>query len=317
MRSLNRQGAPPARKSSVPPSPTVVAAAAPPTVASTHATVAGWRERRATLEQERAEKDKAELAARAQQAQGRGEVVSECIVGETGIGRGESETVELESQRVARHFQTSLDSAVRLDAPIEKKFHFSAAFDRDWNVTSLDEVRFVRRLVDEINALRADPPAWLATLDEFRACFNGATYESPTASAVKSVTDEGVAAVQIARDVLAALSPLPLLTLAPGLSLSCASFTSTQTGELSPPTGAKARRELHGSSAAYVELLNVGGATPKEVVLQWLVADGQETRKNRKALLNPAATHIGAAAVRNKNCFQLTFAAIAEGFKPK
>jgi uncharacterized protein YkwD len=67
-------------------------------------------------------------------------------------------------------------------------------------------------------------------------------------------------------------------------------------------------------SSADVELLNVGGASPTEVVLQWLVADGSDSRKSRKALLNPAATHIGASAVRNRSCYQVTFCAVAENF---
>jgi hypothetical protein len=314
MRSLQRQpghGGAAVRKSSSPAAP-VPAAQPAPTVASTTATVAGWRERRSTMEKERAEQQQRELQLRQANAN-QGEVVSESIVGDTGIGLSESEVADLESSRVERHFKSSMDAAV-LAEPIEKKFHFSPAFDRDWSLTPFDEARFVRRLLEEVNALRADPPAWCATLNEFRACFADKRYESPTQSQVKTDTDEGVAAVQLASDVLAKLSPLPPLTVAHELSLACATFTATQTGELSAPTGAKARRELHGLSSAYVELLNVGGASPKEVVLQWLVADGSDSRKSRKALLNPAATHIGASAVRNRSCYQVTFCAVAENF---
>jgi uncharacterized protein YkwD len=314
MRSLQRQpghGAAAVRKGSSAAAPVVAAPA--PTVASTTATVSGWRERRSTMEKERAEQQQRELQLRQANAGRNGEVVSESIVGDTGIGLSESEVADLESSRVERHFKSSMDAAVLLE-PTEKKFHFSAALDRDWSLAPFDEARFVRRLLDEINALRADPPAWCATLNEFRACFADKRYESPTQSQVKTETDEGVAAVQLASDVLAKLSPLPPLAVAHGLSLACATFTATQTGELSAPTGAKARRELHGLSSAYVELLNVGGASPKEVVLQWLVADGSEARKSRKALLNPAATHIGASAVRNRTCFQVTLCAVAENF---
>jgi hypothetical protein len=56
---------------------------------------------------------------------------------------------------------------------------------------------------------------------------------------------------------------------------------------------------------------------PKRCVFHWLVSDGNAARKNRKALLNPAATHFGAAAVRNGAVFQVTFCAIAEQFVEK
>lgn len=287
-------------------------------MASTHAAVGGWRERRATLDKERAERERVELEQRRAKAAhvtaGDG-VESGSLLGEGGVGREESEVVDLENARIERRFQASLDSAVRVERP--PVFKFSPAFDRDWPVQQFDADRFVARLVDEVNALRANPPAWCATLDELRACFDGVTYRSPTASGVKSDTDEGVAAVQDAVDVLHALTPLAPLAFAPALAAACASFTDANRDQISPPTGAKARRDNAGMAHAYAELLNVGGATPKEVIFHWLVSDGNAARKNRKALLNPAATHFGAATVRNSAVFQVTFCAIAEQFVEK
>jgi uncharacterized protein YkwD len=325
LRSLNRQPGTPTRKfsnasSSSPSSPPAPAPAA--TVASTVATVSGWRERRATLDQERAERERVELEQRrakaAATAAGDG-VESGSLLGDGGVGRAEADVVELESARIERRFQASLDSAVRVERPAPA-FKFSAAFDRDWPVLAddaADSAQFVRRLVDEINALRANPPAWCATLDELRACFDGATYRSPTASGVKLDTDESLAAVQDAADVLRALTPLAALAPAPALDAACAAFTDANRDQISPPVGAKARRDAAGSAHAYAELLNVGGATPKEVIFHWLLSDGNAARKNRKALLNPAATHIGAATVRNSAVFQVTFCAIAEQFVAK
>jgi hypothetical protein len=318
LRSLNRQPGTPVRKYSNPTPPAPAATTTSPTVATTNATVGGWRERRATLDKERAEREREELEQRrvkAAQVHAGDGVESASLLSDGGVGRDESDVVEAENARIERRFQASLDNAVRVERPVQ--FKFSDKFDRDWPVQSFDAEQFVARLADEINALRLNPPAWCATLTELRACFDGATYRSPTASGVKSDTDEGVAAVQDAIDVLRGLTPLAPLAVAAPLAAACATFTDANREQLSPPVGAKARRDMFGSSHAYAELLNVGGATPKEVVLLWLISDGNANRKNRKALLNPAATHFGAAAVRNSSVFQVTFCAIAENFVEK
>jgi hypothetical protein len=208
LRSLNRQpGASPARKFSSPatpatPTPTP-ATPAEPTVASTHAAVGGWRERRATLDKERAERERVELEQRRAKAahvhggRWRGKRAV-CWVRAAWGGRS-PRWLNLENARIERRFQASLDSAVRVERPPAVQvlcrrliaIGLCKQFDADQICRSIGQTRSMRCV--------ANPPAWCATLDELRACFDGVTYRSPTASGVKSDTDEGVAAVQDAR----------------------------------------------------------------------------------------------------------------------
>ena len=100
---------------------------------------------------------------------------------------------------------------------------------------------FETQVLAVLNAVRADPTAFAASLQSFRSYFHGISYVVP-GERVRNVTNEGVAAVDEAivslkdRPGMGAIAPAPLLDAAAadhvfeqaasGASAICASVTS-------------------------------------------------------------------------------------------
>lgn len=147
------------------------------------------------------------------------------------------------------------------------------------------------QVLAEINKARTDPPAYAATLREYRGHFEGNVVHLPGRD-VGLRTREGVAAVDEAIAFLAGQAPLSPLRSAPELTQAARDVTAAQ--QLAGGTGhsgtdgsdAKARIKKNKGSGFMAEVLAYGATDATAVVRQLIVDDGVPTRPNRKILFD-------------------------------
>ena len=162
------------------------------------------------------------------------------------------------------------------------------------------EAPLEEQVLAEINALRADPPAYAAKLRQYRGYFEGNVVMLP-GSDVGLRTREGVAAVDQAIAALAALKPLPQLLAVPDLAESARQLASHQalSGGMdhvaADGSDAKKRIKKHKGSGLMAEALAYGARDAAAVVRQMIVDDGIPSRPNRRILLESKYRKAGVA----------------------
>src|SRR5215471_1317905 len=160
-----------------------------------------------------------------------------------------------------------------------------------------------QELVREINALRADPQYYGSLLEKWKPFFhgrrmvvehNGRTHDEDT--------QEGLAAVEEAVEVLSSAHPARTLTLSTGLCRAARDHVRDQ-----GPRGAVGHTGSDGSTPSdrllrYVgnpsrlgEVIRYDRQTARDMVRDWLVDDGIRGRGHRRNLLNPDYRRIGVA----------------------
>ena len=155
----------------------------------------------------------------------------------------------------------------------------------------------------ELNRLRAEPAAYVASLRAHRGTFDSARqflYVDPTDATV-NVTREGIAAVDEAIADLAARKPLPLLASDPVLAQAAHDFVAEQgpIGAIGHRTasglgpGDRARRR--GGDIYVAETISYGPATAANVIRQLIVDDNVPGRGHRRILLSPDYRFVGIA----------------------
>lgn len=157
---------------------------------------------------------------------------------------------------------------------------------------------FTRALLDEVNLLRTRPAEYArfvaAKFSRMDAQgfydHNGARYAS----------NEGASAVDEALDYLRRATPVPPLALSPCLSAAARGHVAEQgpeggTGHVSADGAGpsdRASRQLNGR-AACGENISYGMATPRDVVIQFIVDDGVPGRGHRENLFKRDYQSVG------------------------
>lgn len=166
----------------------------------------------------------------------------------------------------------------------------------------VDYRRIEREVLDELNAVRANPSAYASNLSALLPLFTGNLIKKPGMT-VAIRTNEGASAVREAINALQHQAPLPGLTLSSGMSAAAADLASDQrqTGNMghtgSDGSSPGSRLNAHGTwQMSYSENVDYGPfVTGRDVVIDLLVDDGVPDRGHRRNIFDPNAHVVGIA----------------------
>lgn len=157
----------------------------------------------------------------------------------------------------------------------------------------------------EINLLRANPQSFIPYLEEMKKNFTGKVFINT--QGVNFNTFEGMAAVDEAIEFLKKTSALSPLKLSKGLSNAAAlhledmaksGIFSAQGSDMSSPND---RANKFGvAKFGVIQNMTEGIKTPREIILQMLVSDGQKSRSQRNNLLKSEVNLIGISTGEGK-----------------
>jgi uncharacterized protein YkwD len=168
--------------------------------------------------------------------------------------------------------------------------------------TTVDYRRVEREVLVELNAVRANPPAYAANLSALLPLFNGTLIKKPGMT-VSIRTNEGASAVREAIGALQRQAPLSGLTLSAGMSAAAADLANDQrqTGNMghagSDGSNPGSRLNAHGTwQMMYSENVDYGPLlTGRDVVVDLLVDDGVPDRGHRRNIFDANAHIVGIA----------------------
>jgi len=175
-------------------------------------------------------------------------------------------------------------------------------------------------VLEEVNRLRADPPAWARRLTDERRFFDGTLFERPGRIAVQ--TSEGWAAVDEAIGALEATPPL--LPLAPSDGLARAARDHAvdlgshgSRGHVGADgSTSRDRGERYGRFVGmFGEVISFGQEGAVEVVRQLIVDDGVADRGHRVNLLRPAFRVAGVACGSHRSMRMVCVIDLASTFE--
>ena len=155
---------------------------------------------------------------------------------------------------------------------------------------------FLRQLVDEINAVRTNPAAYASKVEGYIPYFQDKILKLPD-QRVAIKTQEGAAAYEECVNFLKSAEPTAAHVPSRGLTRIANDFLSgvqsvdpSQIGTIDMNSIIDKYGAFQGNFSRAMEF---GGNTPEQVVINLLVSDGDKTRSQRDALLNPILKRIG------------------------
>jgi hypothetical protein len=157
---------------------------------------------------------------------------------------------------------------------------------------------FLRQLVEEINLARTNPAAYASKVQEYIPHFQDKILKMPD-QRVAIKTQEGAAAYEECVNFLKSAEPTAAHVPSRGLTRIANDFLSgvqsvdpSQIGTIDM----NAIIDKYGSfQGNFSRAMEFGGSTPEQVVINLLVSDGDKSRSQRDALLNPILKRVGVA----------------------
>ena len=157
---------------------------------------------------------------------------------------------------------------------------------------------FLRQLVEEINLARTNPAAYASKVQEYIPHFQDKILKLPD-QRVAIKTQEGAAAYEECVNFLRSAEPTEAHVPSRGLTRIANDFLSgvqsvdpSQIGTIDM----NAIIDKYGSfQGNFSRAMEFGGSTPEQVVINLLVSDGDKSRSQRDALLNPILKRVGVA----------------------
>jgi len=154
-------------------------------------------------------------------------------------------------------------------------------------------------LLDEINLARTNPTYYAQILEGIKQYFNGLDYSEPGSITIR--TNEGVAAVNEAINVLKNQNPLPALILSDGLSEAAQAHVNDigpkglVQHEGSDGTEFNVRIEKFVKTDGWVgENISFGdNKTARQIILQLIIDDGVPSRDHRENILSTDYHYVG------------------------
>jgi len=176
-----------------------------------------------------------------------------------------------------------------------------------------------QNLIQELNRARTNPYGYAEVLEkERRPYFNGKHLKLPGTN-VLLVTEEGLAAVDDAIAFLRAQQPLPPFKISPGM----VSAAKEALGEVGPTgdTSCESIRKFDKFGRfeqEAVEIASFGTSDAREIVVRFVVCDGQPDRVQRTYIFEPIYSCIGLAVGEHRSAYK-TMACInfTKAFHPK
>jgi len=155
---------------------------------------------------------------------------------------------------------------------------------------------FLRQLVEEINLARTNPAAYASKVQEYIPHFQDKILKIPD-QRVAIKTQEGAAAYEECVNFLKSAEPTEAHVPSRGLTRIANDFLSgvqsvdpSQIGTIDM----NAIIDKYGSfQGNFSRAMEFGGSTPEQVVINLLVSDGDKSRSQRDALLNPILKRVG------------------------
>jgi uncharacterized protein YkwD len=165
--------------------------------------------------------------------------------------------------------------------------------------TAAAETPFERQVLVALNAARADPAAYAASLRHYRTYFHANLLQYPGMNA-QIETEEGVKVVDETISFLGRQPALAPVTAAPLLEASAADLTADQaqggTGHESKDGAMPAdRAQRHGGGRYVAEVIAYGSVDAADVVRQLIVDDGVADRGHRGILYSSDLRFAGVA----------------------
>lgn len=182
------------------------------------------------------------------------------------------------------------------------------------------DTAFELELWKEINSVRSDPHAYASHLSDMLPRFQGSKYIIPGTNSARE-TQEGVTAVQHAIAYLRQLKPLSEVSLSAGLSQSCRDLVAkaSQTSNLASvetETESDARLSKYGHFVGKLfQNVALGNLPPRDMVISWIVDDGNPSRQQRECLFDAANSVIGISSGPHMKFGRITVLASAGAFQ--
>lgn len=175
---------------------------------------------------------------------------------------------------------------------------------------------FLQQLVNEINQVRQNPASYAGKVEKLKKNFDGNVLKLPENVGIR--TKEGPKAydecIQFLRGAPKACATTPSkgLTkianeLLPIVQKDAASLSKANLSEIIDKYGS--------FIGAFNRVLECGGTTPEQIVINLLVSDGETTRSQRNALLNTSLKRIGVASGPHDVFKQATIITLCSEFK--
>jgi hypothetical protein len=155
-----------------------------------------------------------------------------------------------------------------------------------------------KEIIEEVNKLRADPSAYADKVQQYISYFTGKVMKIPDVN-VQVRTQEGDAPYHETVELLKKESPIPALIPSKALCEIAQELldkvVDSVTGEIEESETEKII-DKHGSfSGKLTRAMDLGGFTSEQVVINFLVCDGDQDRTQRESLLGRGLKKIGVA----------------------
>jgi len=150
----------------------------------------------------------------------------------------------------------------------------------------------------EINKARSQPQQLISHLESMKPNFDGKAYHYPGTHTTR-MTQEGSSAIDGALAFLRSQKPLEAISLSDGLSHSCKDLVTLAAeannfDNLETDDQGNARFNRYGKwSGKLFQNLALGNLSPAEVVLSWIVDDGNASRDHRHSIYNADIHFVG------------------------
>lgn len=154
---------------------------------------------------------------------------------------------------------------------------------------------FELEVLAQLNEVRANPAAYANYLKTLESNYDGNVFSVPGSRYVRQ-TKEGVSALHSAVAFLSAQQPVPELHLSELLSRVSKDLVEEE-GKGVQQTSQNAAYERFSRYGRWegemAEMISYGGISAKEVVLQWLVDDGDRERRDQRSIVQPHFRIVG------------------------
>jgi hypothetical protein len=157
---------------------------------------------------------------------------------------------------------------------------------------------FLAELVHEINKVRANPSSYVGIIEECKGYFNGKILKRPNSN-VGIKTQEGADAYEECAKFLRTAESADETLPSKGLTKIANELLEVVQKDASQinTVDMSAIIDKYGSfTGAFNRVMECGGATPEQVIINLLVSDGDKSRSQRDALLNKSLKRIGVAS---------------------
>ena len=157
---------------------------------------------------------------------------------------------------------------------------------------------FLAELVHEINKVIANPSSYVGIIEECKGYFNGKILKRPNSN-VGIKTQEGADAYEECAKFLRTAESADETLPSKGLTKIANELLEVVQKDASQinTVDMSAIIDKYGSfTGAFNRVMECGGATPEQVIINLLVSDGDKSRSQRDALLNKSLKRIGVAS---------------------